>query len=459
MTSMVETEDWDELRRLLRSVESDVSSLNADEDSSEKLEDCGRALRSFHTTAAMLGLGPLERAGAGLELYFSQQLVPSKNPEATQAFTFALNTLLEQIDKASNGDGAQMRVDDILCILDMASPNAEVADVAESQPTIKPSEGISDERSIEQVLGISEQSEPSDLSRLEELVDQLGGSLSFGEEEDTQIFQLQFKATPEIIGRLKALLTASDPASVLSAGLDHGDKRLEKVLNTIKEFMICLSTGNVKRVQEILLFLAEQQSQAGLYQEIGMLARELHNSLKTFADSLDPALKEMVEDKLPDSGNRLEHILEITEKAANTTLDHVEKMQKRNQEDQIKFSQLHEILQGLKAIGEEAQKRLVQGNAILADLSSSAMKTHDDLITVLTAQDYQDLTGQVILKIITLLRDLEMKLVAVIRAFGVKIDGGKKHRDEELYGPAHKGKTEALHSQDDVDCLLAECGF
>ena len=93
---------------------------------------------------------------------------------------------------------------------------------------------------------------------------------------------------------------------------------------------MAMSSADVKRSQEILLQLADQQQQAGLYNEIGMLARDLHNSLRSFADTLDPVLKEMVEERLPDSGNRLEHILQLTEKAANTTLDNVEVIQKRN---------------------------------------------------------------------------------------------------------------------------------
>ena len=85
-----------------------------------------------------------------------------------------------------------------------------------------------------------------------------------------------------------------------------------------------------------------------------------------------------------------------------------------------------------------------QAQKDIDDLCASAIKTHEDLITVLTAQDYQDLTGQVILKIINLLRDLELKLVNVIRIFGVKLESGKKAAQEELYGPAHQGVTEAL---------------
>jgi chemotaxis regulatin CheY-phosphate phosphatase CheZ len=81
-----------------------------------------------------------------------------------------------------------------------------------------------------------------------------------------------------------------------------------------------------------------------------------------------------------------------------------------------------------------------------------------DLDTILTAQDYQDLSGQIILKISQLLKDMERKLVDLIRTFGVKPVGSKKPCDE-LYGPAHAAMDNAVHSQDDVDSLLADFGF
>jgi len=85
-------------------------------------------------------------------------------------------------------------------------------------------------------------------------------------------------------------------------------------------------------------------------------------------------------------------------------------------------------------------------------------QNREDLDAILTAQDYQDLSGQIIQKIMKMLKDLELKLVNVIRTFGVKQESAKKE-DEELYGPAHQSRVESVHSQDEVDSLLAEFGF
>ncbi len=77
----------------------------------------------------------------------------------------------------------------------------------------------------------------------------------------------------------------------------------------------------------------------------------------------------------------------------------------------------------------------------------------------MTAQDYQDLSGQILLKVTQLLKDIEDKLVNVIRTFGVKAETAKQSEKAELYGPAHAACENAVHSQDEVDSMLAEFGF
>ena len=167
----------------------------------------------------------------------------------------------------------------------------------------------------------------------------------------------------------------------------------------------------------------------------------------------------IVEDKIPDSGSRLEHILRLTEKAANITLDHVEAMQKRNRDQQTKLAKLKDLHNRMRAVGDKAQELLAEAQLSLDDLQDSVIETTADLITVLTAQDYQDITGQIIQKIIALLKDLETNLMNVIRTFGVRFDSQKETVTDELYGPVHAGVTTAMHSQDEVDSLLAEFGF
>lgn len=433
---MVQREDWEELIQILQKVEERMPSSTGNF-GSDQVEDICRDLRGFHATAAMLEMKELEGIALSLEDYLKQGAASEGDQESVQIVGFALRTLLEEMEHAANNGTEGINL-------------AEIREILESAET--GGEGAAAELAAEEDL--------PDISRLRQLVENLGGEVSLEAESPNGAgLQLRFEATPQMVEQMENLLVPKDPASLLNDAFPDVGDRLDRVLGTIREFMQAMSSGDMKSAQEILLDLAEQRDQAGLYNEIGLMARELHNSLKHFMDTLDPALKEIVESKLPDSGNRLEHILELTEKAANTTLDHVETMQKRNQEDQIGLAELQQLLGDLQAIGEQAQEKLGKGVEIFERLNASLLQTHEDLIVVLTAQDYQDLTGQIIMKIMNLLKDLELKLVNVIRAFGVKTEFAALESKEELYGPAHTGKTEALHSQDDVDNLLAEFGF
>jgi chemotaxis protein CheZ len=224
--------------------------------------------------------------------------------------------------------------------------------------------------------------------------------------------------------------------------------------------MSAFSNGDIPHAQEVLLDLADQQSQPSvLYKEVGTLARGLHDSIRGFLNNLEPSLKDMVEDQLPDSGNRLEHMLEMTEKSAITTLDHVEAMQERLVGEMELISNLRALMAGLSAIGDSAEKKLVRGSEALDAMESIIGQHRSDLDIILTAQDYQDLSGQIILKITKLLNDMQGKLLNLIRTFGVKPDTNKQKTTDSLYGPAHAAVEDAVHCQDDVDSLLAEFGF
>ena len=462
MNVPVEQEDWVELLRVLKDVERDVSSLDGGGDAPEKIKAAHQALQGVNMTASMLGLTELGSACSELDRYLAEHAELLKG-DALTVLGFAVHSVLEAMEKAKPGEESS-------CV--NAGEIAELlkAEPSSSEPSPPPAEAPGGEAAEDHLLDeimdapSSPGAERPDLSRLAGMVADLGGTLTA---EAPSVgggasFTIRFNTVPVIVSQLETLLSPADPITDFQGQLALENKRAREVLDTIREFMEALSSGEIPRAENILHVLAEQQHQAGLYNEIGFLARDLHNSIRGFMDTMDPALKEIVEEKIPDYGNRLEHILEITEKSATITLDHVETIQKRNDKDHGNVEQLKAIIGGLRSIGDQARARLNQARALIGSIEESAAKTHVDLTAIMTAQDFQDITGQIIQKIITLLKDLEMKLINVIRTFGMK-EGKKKAVEPstegaELYGPAHKEK-EALHSQDEVDDLLAEFGF
>ena len=59
-----------------------------------------------------------------------------------------------------------------------------------------------------------------------------------------------------------------------------------------------------------------------LFAEVGKLTRQLHDSLKNF--QIDPSLSSLLEEDIPDAKKRLNHVIDMTEQAANRTMDAVE---------------------------------------------------------------------------------------------------------------------------------------
>ena len=438
------------MRGAVEGLSNALSQLGESSNSDRLMEAVRGPLESLRLRSTELGFGEVRQAASGLRRYLDIQSGSPVSVDSMMVFNFALGTLLEAMGNGDLGSrAAAFRADEVLGILELPP---EPAGAAEPGPTLAAAVSSDPSAAASPVL---------DFSRLSHVVGQLGGTLEIKAEAGAEArFTLSFAATTANLNQVETLFFPLDAELGIAPQLAEQDDRNREMLNKIKDFMQAMASADLGRGQEILAEIAEQKHQAGLYQEIGSMARGLHNSLKEFAQNLDPALKDMVQEKLPDSGSRLEHIMKLTENAANITLDNVEKMQRDNQNDHQRLARLEQLVGQLKAIGDPAQQRLTDGTGLIEELRASAQKTHDRLITVLTAQDYQDLTGQVILKIIKLLNELEGKLVRVISTFGVKVEGkAEPTLKDELYGPAHEGMANALNSQVDVDSLLAEFGF
>jgi chemotaxis protein CheZ len=478
MIAQFEKEDLEELMKVLENVQQSAACLTENGHRQEPIETIRLGLQSFHTTAAMLGLTAVEQSGVALQDFFTTRIFAAEAIDTGLVLSFisTIKAVLAEMKNSLNGNGEETfnveRIIEVLYAIPELSMQQEVAgELTEDElpssfsplSSLPPHEAGAGDACDEDPSAISETtgcSEPFDVTDLLRVTRSLGGELSIEPENgSTRSFQLSFPVSETNILKIQTLLSTCDLNMNFATKMTQQDSRVEKVLGVFQEFVSAFSAGEVRQAQDVLLLLADQQQQAGVYKEVGVLARQLHDSLKGFVDTLDPTLVDIVEDKIPDTGSRLEHILKLTENAANTTLDHVEVMQRRNQDQQTELVQLRDRMSSMKAVGDKAQRLLAEGQLSLNVLQDSLGQTSADLITVLTAQDYQDLTGQIILKIINLLKDLEFKLITVIRTFGVRAESAKEVVDDELYGPAHSGRTTSVHSQDDVDSLLAGFGF
>jgi len=196
-----------------------------------------------------------------------------------------------------------------------------------------------------------------------------------------------------------------------------------------------------------------------LIQKIAQLTRMLRDSMRELG--LDQAVREAAH-AIPDARDRLHYVARMTEQAANRVLNAAEQLQPLQEELQAKANALDTRWQAWfdqPAELPEARELVDDTRSLLKEIPEKTKVTQDALLDIIMAQDFQDLTGQVIMKMLGVVTAIETELVQVL------IDSVPVERREEakslLNGPevSPAGKTDVVTSQDQVDDLLDSLGF
>lgn len=240
-------------------------------------------------------------------------------------------------------------------------------------------------------------------------------------------------------------------------------------LEQARELVQLLEFGETDAANELVQQLAVPGS-SELFAEVGKLTRQLHDSLKSF--QIDPSLSSLLEDDIPDAKKRLNHVIDMTEQAANKTMDAVENC----------LPIADELNSHLKSILPHWQKLMSRDlkvgefkalchnlDGFLHQATGNSATLHARLTEVLMAQDYQDLTGQILRRVIELVREVEDSLIGLLTAFGqtnLSMEerpavAKKPKAGHEAEGPIINAaeRDDVVSGQDDVDDLLSSLGF
>ncbi|MES9863653.1 MAG: protein phosphatase CheZ [Candidatus Thiodiazotropha sp. LLP2] len=234
-------------------------------------------------------------------------------------------------------------------------------------------------------------------------------------------------------------------------------------LETAKALVASLESGDEEESEKLIAALTSPPSSDKLFQEVGRLTRELHDAMNGFL--LDARINDMTNFEIPDAKERLTYVITMTEQSADRTLTAVEKSMPLVEGIETQSTELLQQWERLRSrmMNKDDFKDLsLSLTEYLTKSKEDAASLHKNLSDVLMAQDFQDLTGQIIRKVITLVHDVEEKLVMLVRITGDQFDeGGEKKSSEKLAGPAIPGldQGDQVTSQDDVDDLLSSLGF
>ncbi len=196
-----------------------------------------------------------------------------------------------------------------------------------------------------------------------------------------------------------------------------------------------------------------------LIHRIAHLTRTLRMSMRELG--LDQAIKDAAH-AIPDARDRLHYVAQMTEQAANRVLNAAEQIQPWQETMQSDARALDTRWQDWfehPVELDQARALVDDTRAFIKGVPEKTQASQNNLMEIIMAQDFQDLTGQVIMKMLGVIGTIETELVQVL------IDNAPQEKREEtqslLNGPVvnAEGKNDVVANQDQVDDLLASLGF
>ncbi|EOU9524079.1 protein phosphatase CheZ [Vibrio cholerae] len=236
-------------------------------------------------------------------------------------------------------------------------------------------------------------------------------------------------------------------------------------LEQAKELVQLLEQGRQDDANRLFTYVYESANNP-MFKEIGMLTRDLHEALKNF--QIDERFSEIATDEIPDARERLHYVIQKTEVAANKTMDAVDRCMPI-------ADKLHESLLLIRPEWNGLMNGRIELmhfkslchriDDLLSQVEGDSSELRGELTEILMAQDFQDLTGQIIKRVINLVNEVEKRLVEILTVFGAAQKEQKTDKATvasiEPEGPIlnpHE-RIDAVSSQDEVDDLLSSLGF
>jgi chemotaxis protein CheZ len=195
------------------------------------------------------------------------------------------------------------------------------------------------------------------------------------------------------------------------------------------------------------------QASPEIFQQLGHITRQLHDTLQTLG--VMPKLQ-IAADGLPDARSRLNYIASKTADAANKVLNLVDSAKAEHQyiADETRRMAAAIVADPVKAVASGSVMNFV------GDVEERTRRIDTHLTDIMMAQDFHDLTGQVVAKVVTLATELEDSLVKLL-VQAAPPEQAHKVEAQLLNGPVvnPEGRTDVVTNQGEVDDLLASLGF
>ncbi|QDX81378.1 protein phosphatase CheZ [Denitratisoma sp. DHT3] len=278
----------------------------------------------------------------------------------------------------------------------------------------------------------------------------MGNPVKFDESGDSEDLQALFDSIAASTG-----VKAPPPAPEMSSSGDSDE--LQALFDSVVAHVEAPAAGAPSRAADASLAGTKDDI---VFNRLGHMARQLHDTLRELG--YDKLLEDTAR-QVPDARQRLTYIAQMTEQAASRVLNATDIAKPLQEGVQSAATTLGIRWDKMFAnqLSVEEFKALAADTRDFFSQTPNQMKTvGDQLMEIMMAQDFQDLTGQVIKKVVEMAQGLETQLLSVL------VEAMPEERkatapDGFLNGPVISGanRTDVVTTQSQVDDLLESLGF
>jgi len=193
-----------------------------------------------------------------------------------------------------------------------------------------------------------------------------------------------------------------------------------------------------------------EQSQLKLYAELGELARFVENAMRKLAEIGQPMLNSSAQ--LPQAATHLQDLNKMTEEGTHEVMRLTEIIQDSQTCLQKDLAKAKDVLLAMDC-PSMAERLKLAGDALA--------ENDKHLVEIMTALSFQDLVAQRVKKLVTILDDVQRKLMELVVVFGIEHNGHAPvpaGKADEMLKQLEASKTTAI-KQDLADEILSEFGF
>jgi chemotaxis protein CheZ len=284
--------------------------------------------------------------------------------------------------------------------------------------------------------------------------------------EYSNLLKLHLRPAQQLVSEVQSMGRAMD-----LEGKDNLSSLLHGVASLFKA-ILRQDWADVELVHSHINLATSTHDRHELVRQIARIARDIYNSLQSFSEDLPLESLSQKTESIPDAVGKLRAVISQLEQAANANLDALERLSRENQDNlnwvrEALTVALDSDAEFVRLIGENpaAADVLKEARVPLTDrvlpelgqLEKNYRQRQDGILSMISNQSFQDLSGQTLRKVINYIETLQFQLVELIKRHTLDRDSAAPSVDQisEPARPAPSG----VQNQEQVDRLLTELGF